>query len=97
MSYMSKVYWGIVARLFPAYHAQSIQRDLNKMADIFMRETPLQRALREENIGIDADADVPPHVYPAYGGQVRGSMPMPKDLNDTPHWDYPPHGPDDIV
>ena len=74
MSYwMKRVYWGIAARLFPAYHRRAIQRNINQMCSIFFRKSPVQEALTDK--------------YPTYGEQEHSSMMIPKQYNDTPHWD----------
>ena len=73
MNYLRKIYWSIAARLFPAYVRRSIHADFGKFASILMRRSPVQKALMEK--------------YPTYGEQIRGSMAIPKNLNDTPHWD----------
>ena len=45
--WIKQIYWRIVARVFPAYHSRSIQRDIDQICDIFMRESPIQKHLRE--------------------------------------------------
>lgn len=43
---MKQVYWKIVAKLFPKYFQRSLQKDFNKLGEIFMRESPIQKRLR---------------------------------------------------
>ena len=67
-----RIYWGIMGRLFPAYCRRAIQRDINKMCAVFFSKSPVQKSLEK---------------YPTYGEQNRSSMMIPKQYNDTPHWD----------
>jgi hypothetical protein len=71
--WMKSIYWGIMARLFPAYHRRAVQKDIDKMCAAFFLESPIQKALTDK--------------YPTYGEQERSSIAVPKQYNETPRWD----------
>jgi hypothetical protein len=55
------IYWRIAMRLFPEYTRRSIQRDIDQMADIFFRVSPVQKRLREQ---ARSDGNDPDFLYP---------------------------------